>query len=93
MLYAKTSLSLNLTIKENGDFVSLDGATVNVTVKTKSTRFEKQATVTGDGTCSITLTSDETSTAGNYYVQPVVIYNGTDEVPGTVRMFELKERL
>lgn len=92
MLYTGTTLDITLNLKENGLSVPLDGATVVVVVKNKSTRFERQATVIGDGKCVLTLSSDDTSTNGNYHIQPIITTQ-TSQLPGSVRTFELKDRL
>lgn len=92
MLYTGTTLDITLNIKENGLSVPLDGATVLVVVKNKSTRFERPAEIIGDGKCFLTLPSSDTAVSGNYHLQPIITI-GTSQLPGSVRTFELKDRL
>jgi hypothetical protein len=91
LLYAGSTLILNLTIKDkNGELLPL--SSVSVTIKAGSNRFEKDATVLGDGTCTLTLTPLETANSGNYHVQPFSI-SGDSRIPGTIRTFELQATL
>lgn len=89
-LYAKSTIELELNITSKGALTPLDKVTV--TIKNNFKRFEREATITGTGTCSLVLSTDDTQYSGNYYVQPIVVSGGS-EVPGSVRMFELKDRL
>lgn len=91
MLYAGTTLEIDLTITDKNG-VSIPLNSVTVVVKNPSDRFEKTATVTGDGTCTVTLSPEETAVAGNYHVQPIA-FSGESRIPGTPRTFELKETL
>jgi hypothetical protein len=91
LLYAGTTLQLNLTITDKSG-VLLPLSSVSVVIKNESTRFEKDAIVTGDGTCTLTLTPLETANSGNYHVQPFSI-SGDSRIPGTVRTFELQATL
>jgi hypothetical protein len=91
LLYAGTDLQLNLTIYDTvGNLRPLDS--VKVVIRNTSNRFEKDATVTGDGTCIVTLTALETAESGNYHVQPIVTSSGV-QVPGQPKTFELQSTL
>jgi hypothetical protein len=91
LLYAGSTLIVNLTITDKSG-VLLPLSSVSVTIKTQNNRFEKDATVLGDGTCTLTLTPLETADAGNYHVQPFSI-SVDSRIPGTIRTFELQATL
>jgi hypothetical protein len=62
------------TVKDNGAIVDIRNATVEVILKTGTRRIAKNASLTDaeNGLCEITLTSEDLSTPGDYYLQATV---------------------
>jgi hypothetical protein len=62
------------TVKDNGAIVDLRGSAVEVTFKTGTRRFVKDANLIDaeNGICEITLTSEDLSTPGDYNFQATV---------------------
>jgi hypothetical protein len=86
---------LELSIKDGGAIVPLNGATVQVVVKAGDRRFVKDATITDavNGVCEITLISTDLSTAGMYYLQGVLKKTNGDEFASDVESFVVSGRI
>jgi hypothetical protein len=67
-------VTFNLRALANGNIIDLVDADIIVDFKTNGREFTKNATVTDEagGICQVLLTSDDLSTAGNYWFQATI---------------------
>lgn len=85
-------------VRDGGEIVPLNGATVEIVIKTSGRDpIEKSATVTDavNGICTITLTREDVATAGGYVLQGIVKYpdDGDKEFASDVVKFSVGGRI
>jgi hypothetical protein len=88
-LYKGSRINLNIDLDTD---VDLSNSTVYVVFKTRSRRFEKDATGSS-GSYIVTLDSTETTDSGNYNFQPIIQYDDGNKVPCSISSFSLEEGL
>jgi hypothetical protein len=86
---------LELSIKDGGAIVPLNGATVQVVVKAGDRRLVKDAIITDavNGVCEVTLTATDLATTGMYSLQGVLKRSNGNEFASDIETFTVTGRL
>lgn len=93
IIQGSNNVSLNVSIVQQGALVPLAGSTISIVIKAGPRRVVKPSTIMGSGLVTTTMTSDDLSTAGLYYVQAVVSYIDGREFLSEISSFTVGQSL
>lgn len=82
-----------MSIVSQGALAPLAGSSVSIIIKAGVRKITKQSAISGNGLVTATLTSDDLSTAGLYYVQAIVSYTDGREFISEISNFTVGQSL